>query len=78
MEAHIRYAPSVAPVLEGLVKAGLIELLVEEPAKTTTLTPEEIQARMHKLREASRVIAQNPNFYEEWKRDIDKMREEWD
>jgi hypothetical protein len=77
MEAHIRYAPSVAPVLEGLVKAGLIEVL-ENKHPSKNLSKEEIAARMAQLEKARGVLSKNPNFYEEWKRDIDKMREEWD
>jgi len=37
MEARIRYQASVAPVLEGLVKEGLIEVLEKEEASTEPL-----------------------------------------
>jgi hypothetical protein len=83
MEAHIRYQASVAPVLEGLVKAGLIEVLekeeaITEPINANGLIASQVEANLKSLQEAREVLSQNPNFYDEWKKEYDKMREEWD
>jgi hypothetical protein len=79
MKAHIRYEPSVAPVLEGMVRAGLIEVL---PESNNGFKPDamdlEFEKRVEKIRAASLVLSQRPGLYEEWIREIEEIRKEWE
>jgi len=76
MEAHIQHAAAVAPVIKGMVKAELAEVLSD--AKAPLTTPLDIQTRPESLHAAAEILSKRPQLGKEWLKEIEDIQNEWE